>query len=281
MVNKGQHRSGTVSTVPTPEQQKAFGDALRSLLESHKHTQRQFGEAIGELIRGADKPYAQSTVRDWIEKAAPAPEIVFEMEGYLLVPPGTLSQHLGYLPLGARSIETVEEALMSDTSISSGGRDLVLILYAILAGQPLTYATLDVITLGSLRTILDSASDPGWPENPERIRYDDKGRMIQGFDRASLSELLKAFNDWAEVPQLPIPRALVGALHQRRAEIASSSWTQPETLEAIDAAIENYSNAWHSHNEQYAQAAEGGATESQTGTVNKPPATGGFDPDED
>lgn len=126
-------------------------------MESHEHTQREFGAAIGELVRGADKPYAQSTVRDWIEKSAPEPEIVFQMEGYLLVPPGTLSQHLGYLPVGVRSVTTFQQALMNDTSMGTDGRDILLILYALFASQPLVDATLTEWTRRDLERLVKDA----------------------------------------------------------------------------------------------------------------------------
>lgn len=74
-------------------------------------------------------------------------------------------------------------------------------------------------------------------------------------------------------------------------ELAGASWRMLRRFDALDEAdqkiIVETVNAFFDRriraelaNEQFAQAAQGGATESQEGTVDKLPATSGFDPDE-
>lgn len=206
--------------MPTPEQQAAFGAALRSLMNSHQISQRELGVQVAEGIRGADKPYAQSTVRDWIEKSAPDPEIVFYIEGFLLVPAGTLSQHLGYLPTNARSVTTVGEALMIDTSISGTERDLLLVLYALFADKPLGEATISQWTRRSLEGLLEHvrANEDLLPEN--KMKWDNHGRLVEGFDVAPARVVMLAIPEWAKEPSVPMPAGLLVAAREHRKRAA-------------------------------------------------------------
>lgn len=264
-VNKGQHRFGSVVSVPTPEQQKAFGDHLRRLLASHGDTFKEFGTMIAEGTRGVDRPYAPSTVRDWIEKSAPEPEIVFYMEGYLLQPPGTLSQHLGYLPLDARSVTTTEQALMNDPQLDTGARDILITLYAVLADVPLVYATLGQFTRGALQRLVDDATRTADLLESNRMVFDDAGRLVDGFEVAPPNVVMRALHEWGQerAPDVPMPRGLIAAAVKHRATAAE--WELTDRVAEWDAVLRTQLT-----NDEFALAAEGGLPE-QVGPEEKRP----------
>lgn len=72
---------------------------------------------------------AQSTISTWIAgNATPAPQVVFAIERHLQVPPGALSQHLGYVPVSADD-EPVIDAIMRDRRLSDEQRDTLISLF--------------------------------------------------------------------------------------------------------------------------------------------------------
>lgn len=60
--------------------------------------------------------------------ATPAPQVVFAIERHLQVPPGALSQHLGYVPISADD-EPFIDAIMRDRRLSDEQRDTLLSLF--------------------------------------------------------------------------------------------------------------------------------------------------------
>lgn len=75
-----------------------FGEALAAARQAARLSQAQLGALagvtgaqIGHYERGADKP---------------TPERCFAIEGFLDVPPGVLSRHLGYAPVDPSSSKT-------------------------------------------------------------------------------------------------------------------------------------------------------------------------------
>lgn len=71
---------------------KDFADALAAELGNRGISQASLAEAVG---------MKQNTVSRWVRgDFAPPTETVFAIEVALVLAPGTLSKHLGYLPLG-------------------------------------------------------------------------------------------------------------------------------------------------------------------------------------
>lgn len=105
----------------------AFAAALRRYrLASKFPTQARLAEPLG---------VSWHAVGTW-EKGvwAPAPEKVFEVERLLALPPGTLSRHLGYLPL--RSAQPgVQAAIDADPRLDEKGKQLLTEMYRALAGK--------------------------------------------------------------------------------------------------------------------------------------------------
>jgi transcriptional regulator with XRE-family HTH domain len=99
---------------------RAFGGALERSLGNHSREwlRQQLGvspAAIGNYIAGTNQPGMDK---------------VFKMEKCLGLPPGSLSRHLGYLPLEAVPVVTVPQAIKADSMLDPGGRRLLLALYA-------------------------------------------------------------------------------------------------------------------------------------------------------
>src|SRR5688500_13856454 len=71
---------------------RPFGEALAEVLSQRSWTQRELAEALG---------ITQSAISAWkYGNAEPAPVTVFRIEQVLGTEPGTLSVHLGFLPVG-------------------------------------------------------------------------------------------------------------------------------------------------------------------------------------
>jgi len=106
------------ATLPA-EDLAAFGQAIKSALG-----RRQQSWLAKEM--GVSPP----TITDWKKGnfAPETPERVFKLERVLGVPPGHLSQHLGYVPVRERSAPSLVEAVRSDPSISDINRNTLLAL---------------------------------------------------------------------------------------------------------------------------------------------------------
>lgn len=104
-----------------------FGAALWAAMQSKDVSQSALARALG---RG------QSTVSTWIAgNAAPAPDVVFDIERQLEVPPGSLSHHLGYVP--ARSgAEPVIDAIERDPRLNDEQRGTLVGLFRDFTGVP-------------------------------------------------------------------------------------------------------------------------------------------------
>ena len=100
----------------------AFGQALAAALRSRGVSQRDLADLVGRT--------AQSSVSAWTRGgAAPAPETVFEIERLLELPPGHLSQHLGYVPAGTARSASVPAAIEADPLLEPLHRQALLALY--------------------------------------------------------------------------------------------------------------------------------------------------------
>jgi hypothetical protein len=104
--------------VAKSERLAAFGKALDTALG----TSRSRGWLGAEVARdlGEDTPITASAVTQWIngDTEPKPPERVFAIERVVGVRPGTLSRLLGYLPLDAKPVRSVIEAIDADTNLS-------------------------------------------------------------------------------------------------------------------------------------------------------------------
>lgn len=99
----------------------AWSRALRAAMTAQGLSQDALGKRLG---------VAQSYVSDWLYKAEPRPERVFEIEQALGLEPGQLSHHLGYVPLCAvRSFADVRTAIERDETLTPNDRETVLRVY--------------------------------------------------------------------------------------------------------------------------------------------------------
>lgn len=101
--------------------QVSFGAALAGALRAHGITQHRLGRMLG---------IGQSTISAWVaDRATPGHAVVFRVEEALEVPPGSLSRHLGYLPLDATQPSTVVDCIDADPALTPGQRAALRAVY--------------------------------------------------------------------------------------------------------------------------------------------------------
>lgn len=102
---------------------RAFGDALRSALKVHDMTQEDLAEKLN--VR-------QGNISDWVRGVTSPrdPELTFTVERAIGVPPGSLSTHLGYLPLEAvESVASVRASIMAAPELTDAEKTVLLGAY--------------------------------------------------------------------------------------------------------------------------------------------------------
>lgn len=109
----------------------AFGTALASERNRAGLTQAELGARIGD-------GYGQVTVSEWERgKTACRPRDVEQIEDVLELQPGTLTKHLGFLPMKAAG-KVIErdliDAILADPDLNDAGRQAMLATYRALAG---------------------------------------------------------------------------------------------------------------------------------------------------
>lgn len=105
----------------TPEQAKAFGEALTNLLD----TRGVKRPALAEVMK-----VTPELVRQWqTGQSEPPRSKVFGLEEHFGLRPGALSRLLGYLPVRARSARTVLEAVDNDPALTEEGRLILQAAY--------------------------------------------------------------------------------------------------------------------------------------------------------
>lgn len=107
-----------------------FGRELAAALATRGLTQRELGEALGGT--------RQSAVSSWCSgQAEPNPATVFGIERALELPPGRLSRHLGYLPVGGdRGVDgDVERAIAGDPFLDPVEKRGMLAMYTELVSR--------------------------------------------------------------------------------------------------------------------------------------------------
>lgn len=111
----------------SPEPLDAFAEAVREARGAQGLTQRALAEVVG---------LSQNAVARWeIGESAPGtPASVFHLEGVLDLEPGSLSIHLGYLPVGA-NLCGVELAIRSDSDLDAPMKAALLTFYHSAVGR--------------------------------------------------------------------------------------------------------------------------------------------------
>lgn len=100
----------------------AFARTLTSALHLRGMTQVRLAAELGGI--------AQSAVSAWTTgTSTPRHDVVFRVEQILELPPGHLSSHLGYLPVGAEPPSSVEDAIEADALLTDVQRRALLALY--------------------------------------------------------------------------------------------------------------------------------------------------------
>lgn len=82
---------------------------------------------VAELLAGQGIATTKDTVSLWANgRQRPWPEEVFAIERVLGLKPGSLSRLDGYLPVGARSIRSVREAIDFDVRLSAEAKAILI-----------------------------------------------------------------------------------------------------------------------------------------------------------
>lgn len=102
-----------------------FGDALAAALTAMCWSQVDLGRALGGVTQGAISAWRSGL-------AEPSPATVFAAERALKVPPGDLSRHLGYLPLGPIPELGTVTAIERDPALSPAAKRSLVDLYHVL-----------------------------------------------------------------------------------------------------------------------------------------------------
>jgi transcriptional regulator with XRE-family HTH domain len=103
----------------------AFIDALFAIMKQKGISQRQVATDLGWSTHTRFTKWGHGI-------SEPEPDEVFEIERYLLVHPGTLSRHLGYLPLEAEKASRptgFEAIVQADDMIPDWGKDQLISVY--------------------------------------------------------------------------------------------------------------------------------------------------------
>lgn len=100
------------------EDRRRFCAELRRLMGLGNWTTVALAEAVG---------VTQGTVSYWLNgRNLPGPERVFELETAMDLAPGTLSAHLGYVPVPRTSAASCEEAVLACADLDDLGKDAVI-----------------------------------------------------------------------------------------------------------------------------------------------------------
>jgi hypothetical protein len=102
--------------MPDAGSAQAVSDAIRATRGDR--TQEWLGAAVAGQ-EGRDEAYNQNTVAGWESgRYALKPAKLFAIEAALGVPPGSLSQLAGYVPVGTVAARSVADAVEADPGLS-------------------------------------------------------------------------------------------------------------------------------------------------------------------
>lgn len=107
----------------TSAQLESFGRALAATLEAKGLT----SGALLHIPSATTVEGSRSTVTSWLRgRSEPSRPKVLALEQTLELPPGTLSRHLGWLPLDAVEIPDVETSILADPDLSPAQKNILL-----------------------------------------------------------------------------------------------------------------------------------------------------------
>ena len=109
----------------TPEQKKAFGEALVAAL----HVRGLKPPDLVDVVSATSRDNASNLVKNWISgKNEPTRPTVSAIEEFLGLNPGDLSRHLGWVPVGAPEIPEPEAAVIAHPGYTGEQRRILLAL---------------------------------------------------------------------------------------------------------------------------------------------------------
>lgn len=115
---------GTANYEPASEEAQRFGRALAAARQMAGYSQKAVGDELGR---------SQAAVATWEHGVyVPLPQDIFRMEQMFGVPAGSLSQHLGFLPVSGSGRSTPSEvigAITKDAKLSDRDKQVVIDLY--------------------------------------------------------------------------------------------------------------------------------------------------------
>ena len=107
----------------TDAQLEAFGRALAASLAARGLT----SGALLYLSAGKTIEGQRGSVTNWLKgKSEPSRPKVLAMEQFLGLEPGTLSRHLGWLPVEADGLPTPEAAILADAGLLAAQKQILL-----------------------------------------------------------------------------------------------------------------------------------------------------------
>lgn len=105
------------------EQLESFGRALTAALLSKGLT----SGALLAITNATTTEGARGSVSKWMNGIVePSRPKVLAMEAAIGLEPGTLSRHLGWLPVGARELPSAEEAILTDPDLTAAQKNILL-----------------------------------------------------------------------------------------------------------------------------------------------------------
>lgn len=98
-------------------------------LDRRHENQATLGVRVAQL-EGRDSVYTQPTVSGWLDNIDRQPPTrIFLIEQALGCKPGAISRHLGYLPVEAKAVRSVQDALAADARLDEVARRILLAAY--------------------------------------------------------------------------------------------------------------------------------------------------------
>lgn len=115
----------------TTEQRYAFGQAVKRRLADLGRSRAWLGAEVARLELGEGaRPYTASAVTMWVNgDTEPTRPKVWATEAALGAKPGSLSRLLGYLPVDARPVTTVADAIEADPVLGDEARKVLVAVY--------------------------------------------------------------------------------------------------------------------------------------------------------
>lgn len=84
----------------------------------------------GQLQDILGRPVSQQSISNWLNGVREVePEVIFAIEKALVLAPGSLSKHLGYIPTGVSDPKSTEQAIKDDSELSAKAKRALLAAY--------------------------------------------------------------------------------------------------------------------------------------------------------